>query len=55
MLHLPVGDELASDRAIWPSTFHWLNCSVDTERAEQYHVMLVEGVALLACLMDKFD
>jgi len=30
--------------------FSWLNYGVDIERAEQYHVILVEGVALLASL-----
>lgn len=74
MLHLPVGDELASstacfpmiltfsEGAAWPSTFQWLNCTVEIEMDEQCHAMLVEGVALLVSLrfltymqMDKFD
>lgn len=74
MLHLPIRDELASSTACfsltfdfsegagWSSTFHWLNLSVDIERAEQFHVMLVDSLVLLASLcfvtcmlMDKFD
>jgi hypothetical protein len=51
-----------SEGAAWPSTFQWLNCTVEIEMDEQCHAMLVEGVALLVSLrfltymqMDKFD